>query len=297
MTSDSTSPFYRLPESDMRDICRRHVESLEMWLRRIIEQRLILTYGKDYLFQKGDDGQHFLNNDERRTVTWRLKESADENLKAINATEFSHLKKILGNPEIYLKALKEVFDPFFGDGFEILKFQLSRTHEARTALSHAKPISVRLAEQTICYANDIIQAIKEHYGRIGMASDYNAPTITRLSDSFGNVYEASDIIRNNTGNGIVNRHDEKKSLLRPGDTLAIEAEVDPTFKSDSYTIDWIVPNGTTVHGPRLVLKIEERDVAVSYAIGCTVKSDKAWHRQGALDDLVTIVYKVLPPVE
>jgi hypothetical protein len=62
-----------------------------------------------------------------------------------------------------------------------------RLLDPRNRLYHSNPISLHEAEQVVCYSNDIIESLKQHYGAIGMQSEYNVPTNLKFSDSFGNL--------------------------------------------------------------------------------------------------------------
>ena len=177
---------------------------------------------------------------------------------------------------------------------------LERLIEPRNALAHSNPLSIRQAEQVICYSHDVIDAIKLYVEAINMAEDYNAPTIIKVNDSRGLVFHDSEIRKNRTGLGFVRLTEDRSAWLRVGDTLSLEVEVDPSFSPDDYRIEWSYENkeardrGDTPPN-RLVLEIRERHVNSRFDIYCKVISNKSWHRHGSLDDMVAISYRVLPP--
>lgn len=45
----SEMPLHSIPEKDLRDYCRRSIETLEVWLRRLIDEELRKVYGSNYL--------------------------------------------------------------------------------------------------------------------------------------------------------------------------------------------------------------------------------------------------------
>ena len=129
-----------------------------------------------------------------------------------------------------------------------------------------------------------------------MASDYNAPTIIRVTDSRGFVFHDAQVKRDATGRGVVNLAEDSAAWLRVGDTLGLEVEVDPSFSPDDYRIEWRIP--VEIHplpsSPRLVLDVCESHVSYMFTINCKIISNKSWHRCGDVDDEVIVAYRVLP---
>lgn len=100
-----------------------------------------------------------------------------------------------------------------------------RLLDPRNRFYHSNPISLHQAEQVVCYSTDIIEFLKQHYGAIGMQSEYNVPTILKFSDSFGNVYFRNQMI-DWAGGVLMDLSDQPKNVLWPGDILTLEVEVD-----------------------------------------------------------------------
>ena len=177
---------------------------------------------------------------------------------------------------------------------------LERLIEPRNARAHSNPLSVRQAEQVICYSHDVIDAIKQHMEAINMAEDYNAPTIIKVTDSRGLVFHDSEMREDRTDLGRVSLTEDKSAWLRVGDTLSLEVEVDPSFSPDEYQIEWRYLNkkldeaGATPQN-RLLLEIREHHVSYLFVIDCVVISNKPWHRFGMFDDTISMSYRVLPP--
>ena len=46
--------LHKLPIDEIRDYCKRDIESLEYWLRRLIDEALSDAYGSNYLYAKGN---------------------------------------------------------------------------------------------------------------------------------------------------------------------------------------------------------------------------------------------------
>jgi hypothetical protein len=135
---------------------------------------------------------------------------------------------------------------------------------------------------------------------MNVAKDYNAPTITKIVDAQGSTFKTNDIKRNNTGRGLINLIDRREKWIRPGDTVSLEVEVDPSFSGDEYEIRWIYlispGRSTNALGPKLCIVISNQQVGVNFPVHCNVISNKEWHRCGDVDDSITLSYKVLPPI-
>jgi len=86
----------------------------------------------------------------------------------------------------------------------------------------------------ICYCHDITDSLKEYYFKMGTEQEYNVPRIIQITDSFGNTIHLHKI-ENLFFAWHLNR--DSKYFLRPGETLGVENEIDPSFEPSSYTIE------------------------------------------------------------
>ena len=165
--------------------------------------------------------------------------------------------------------------------------------EVRNLIYHSNHISVRQAEQTFCYSNDIIDSIKAYYKNENKEMDFNAPIIIKYSDSNGmNFFRDQFIIP--TGNRILYFKDTKQ---RCGDKIRMEIEVDASFSPYEYTIEWAAGNQTLSSSTTVDIQFKEEDVSEVYQIIVTIKSNKSWHRHKYYDDSLTIMFPVLPPIK
>jgi hypothetical protein len=94
------------------------------------------------------------------------------------------------------------------------------------------------AARAICYSQDVIASLKEHYAGMKQQREYDVPTIIRVADSCGNVRHESEL---RPRLGMCDFRDGASGRLYPGDRLAIEVEVDPTFERSSYWLQWWWP--------------------------------------------------------
>lgn len=81
-------PLTRLPIDDVRNLCRHRLESLELWLKRLIHDKLSAEFGPDY-FTQSQNGNHIFSASVRRQaepVGWA---SAHQSSASSSAQEVS----------------------------------------------------------------------------------------------------------------------------------------------------------------------------------------------------------------
>lgn len=292
-------PLHSLTQIEMNNHCRRILESLETWLRRLIHEQLYTNYGNDYINAQRTNGEYILNKKIRQNLNSKLKAQPDQFSRPIDAATLEIEISIVCNPLLFEEFFSTAFATSFPEGCAEARTFLNRIVAPRNKLAHANPISVRQAEQVICYSGDIIDSLKHYYEENGMAKHYNVPTIIRVTDSFGGVFNDSKIRRNNTGRGHVNRQEDNSIQLRPGEKLSIEIEVDPVFDPNDYDITWTVAHMDTSQevSSKFVIEINEAQVREDFTVYVKVTSKKTWHRLGDCDDCIGLTYRILPPVE
>ena len=289
--------LHRLSDTELRADCKDAIEALEIWLRRLIDLTLSSDFGNDYIHAQDDTtGDFLLKKALREGIRRRAASDPKRYPRDIDAALLDDEIYIICHGKLYDSYFRAVFASHFPFGREELRMFLERLIEPRNALAHSNPLSVRQAEQVICYSHDVIDAIKERLEEMNMGKDYNAPTIIKITDSRGFVFNDTEIGRNLTGRGMVNLAENREAWLRVGDTLGLQVEVDQSFSPDDYRIEWMVPNTplSGVSGVRLVLDIRESHVNYKFTIYCKIISNKSWHRCGDVDDAVGMTYRVLP---
>jgi len=291
--------LYKMTDSELRSLCKEKTEALEYWLRRIIDETLTADYG-DYLNYSDGIGNRVIKSTLAKQISDRQALEPHRYQRYVDAILLDDAINIICNPNLYKKHFRDAFSIAFPLGSEEAKQFMQRLINPRNALSHANPISIRQAEQVICYSNDIIDSLKQFYIEKNMANEYNVPLILKVTDSFGNVFHRDQL--NNVHDGGISRSflTEPQYYLRVGDTLTLEVEVDPSFDPSEYSITWGSAKGFSEAQPpgsRLVMKVTEKQVAQQFDVQCRVTSNKDWHRMhlGA-DDFLLFYYKVLPPV-
>lgn len=290
-------PLHKFSEVELRQYCKEYLESLELWLRRIIDDILTSSYGKNYYNHTEPDGSNLISNKIKAEIQQRLDEEPDRYPRPIDACLLESEIKIITNPNLYNKHFRQIFQDGFPEGRDELLTFLSRLIQPRNKLYHANPFTVREAERVVCYTNDIIDSIKTYYLNNNMSQDFNVPLIIRYSDSLGNtLYRNQFHQKTLVGFEFIDLRKSREYFLRPGDKISIEIEVDPTFSKDEYQITWRPVVEGSKNSTHYTYTIQNKDVGEYFTIAATIKSNKDWHRLNEIDDSLVIGFKVLPPI-
>jgi len=279
--------FSQLKEEEKRSICKKEIENLENWLRRLAHELLSKEYGKNYLEHQDENNNYLISRKIMQAVNNRIQKEPERFSRCIDAFFLSDLIYIICKDDLYNKFFKDPLSKAFPDGNNEARTFLERLVDPRNALSHAHPISNRQAEQVVCY---------EYYFKMGTEHEFNVPSIIKITDSFGNSIHSHELKEISTD--IWNLADNRKNYLFPGDNLGIEIEVDPSFEPSSYIIKWIIKNEYIEkynNKTRISFKIGEKHVGELCIVKCFIISNKNWHKHNTYDDSISIFYKVLPP--
>jgi hypothetical protein len=225
--------LHNMQDAEIRSVCKDRIESLEHWLRRLIDDTLSPFYG-DYFSSTDASGNRLIKNSLARQVAARRAAEPLRYPRNIDAVLLEDAVGIVCKPELYQKHFKAALRGAFPDGREEARTFLNRLLAPRNNLSHANAISARQAEQIICYANDVIDSLKNYYRERGMEEAYDAPLILRVTDSFGNSFSRSQFQPCHDGGIMLLFVEKPRMYLRPGDTLTLEIEVDPAYDASSY---------------------------------------------------------------
>jgi len=292
-------PLHKFSEAELRQFCKEAIESLEFWLRRLIDITLEPIYGVNYINATVQGtNQNIIKKSIRESVQSRAASNPKRYPRMVDAMLLDDEIDIICHPDLYKNNFAEYFKPSYPFGNDHLRLYLRKIIEPRNNLSHSNPISVYQAEQVICYTHDIIESIKYRLKEKNMDKEYNAPMLIKVVDSRGIVIHDSQISRNNTCLGHIDLASNKSAWLRSGDTFSVEVEVDPSFSQDNYCIEWVLPKNVNAikTESKITIMLNDQDVRVDFTIYCKVVSNENWHRCGDVDDAVGITYKVLPPI-
>lgn len=295
-----STPLMSLTEIELRDMCRHHIDTFENWSRRIIDETFKTCYSTDYFNHMISLSQPLVKSEIKNRIEKRVVDNPGRFPRKIDAILLEDIEYFLCREDLYNNHFKTILEPFYSGIPEIRKV-MNRLIPIRNKLSHGNTISIREAEQCICYTGDFIDMYKKYYLEIGKEKDYNVPVFLRIKDNFGN-----DIIRENTRysweiyfDGIL----APKIQLRSGDSYKLWVEVDSSFDSSFYEVNWAVKQSCTTiikKGTGNIIEFTLSNKNVSYApeIQITLVTKREWHRFHEIDDIIELNYeRVLPPIE
>jgi hypothetical protein len=286
-------PFSHLSKELTQQVARERIESLELWLRRLFEDRMSETHGPNYFLQGVDlNGQHLVKSTIRQQVQDRRRTAPNRYSRDIDALVLDDLVDLICKPDLYNGLFRDALSEAFPEGCAEARTFLKRLIIVRNSLAHANPITTHQAEQAVCYSDDVVSSLRSYYAKNNMANEYNTPRLLKFSDNLGNqrqIEGTQQWLQFDTGR-----------VLRPGETLVMDVEPDTSFADDEYVIKWQVaniPNPKEGSGRRFSLHIEQQHVAEKLILHVIVTSTKSWHKHGMHDAMHPIVYKVLPPID
>lgn len=284
-------PLFKLTEEEKKGFAKKHLENLEYWLRRIIDQQLSKEYGEDFINYKSPDGHFLLRSQIREKINLRIESYPDRFLRKIDASLLEHLIEIICKEDLYKKHFCQIFKDNFKCGRIQLKDVLSQLSETRNRIYHINPISIRQLEKAICYSNDVIESIKGYYTKMNLEKKFNVPTILSYSDSFGQHFLREDIkIRTNCL--IINN---RKFEIYCYDTISMQIDIDPSFGQDEYDIIWNFDSIEIKNQKNIEITFKEKDVGEFRSVIVKIISKKSWHKLNGCDDCLALQFTILPP--
>lgn len=298
---------------EIRSVSKRQIELFEHWSRRLIDEHLKAGYGPDYLNAQKPNGEFLVKSEVRNLVQSRKQGDPGRFPRDIDAILLEDIKYFLTKEELYNAYFKPIVESFYSGREEIRRI-MDRLIPIRNKLYHDNHISIREAEQVLCYTNDFIDVLKEHYQLQGREREFNVPTFLSLSDSQGNrVFRKQPSYSWEVQNTEVDRLADyrKHGFLdaictshRSGEHYEIEFEVDESFLPNTYTVAWMLAlNHTTVQrgeGTRITVNFTDEMVSYEPILYVELTTNRSWHRFASIgcDDKVEVrLSKVLPPIE
>lgn len=281
----------KMDEASRKQKARSHLDAAEAWLRRLTELKLAAALGSTYL-KPDPEGSATIGSRLRRNAWTRFHAEPQRFPRLIDATDFDDLIKIILLDAHYKPHFQAALDDAYAESRDLARAFLKRLVSLRNKLAHGGTCSERDLEQAVCYSNDLIDSIKGHLRSIGMTQQFNVPRFQRVVDNRGNDFHLTP--GPNASGQFINVIERGNGELQVGDTLEIEAEVDPSF--EEFTVRWMTFNGDKGNFP-LRLFITPKHVGLTMDVRLEVISREPWHRlHNGIDDMVDLRYRVLPPV-
>lgn len=297
--------FANMPEAELRAMCSDRIEALEHWLRRLIDHTFTTAYGPDYFQHVDTQGARLVSKKLAEQVASRCAAEPARYPRLIDAVLLDDAIALICRDALWNAHFRQALSDAFPNGATEARTFLLRIAAPRNNLAHANAISLRAAEQVVCYSNDVIDSLKRHYREIGMAQDFDVPLFLRLTDSFGAVH-----VRNEDSKAygfLVDVSSDPNRYQRVGDEVVLTVEVDPAYPADQYSLNWSCDSAwnwdsapVNIGVTQVVFRFDERHVGQSCRIRCTLVTTRTWHRgifgMPGIDDQMIFVARVLPPV-
>lgn len=286
--------YQEYTQEQLRSYCRSCIESLEIWARRLIHEKLVQEYGENYVDAISPDGSPLLKREITNHISKMQSQNPGRFFRPVDTLFIEQIIYLLCKRELYLSLFKEALDFAYPQGNDEAREFLSRLIPIRNALSHSNPISVYQAEQAVCYSHDFVEGLKAYYKSKGEEKVWNVPRIIRITDSLGNTFE------NDVDSHIQSSIFTITNPLRCGENYSVTVEVDPSFLPSSYDIIWNDDVGESKkfkNKTTYFISLSPKDVSEVYRISCKVVSHKQWHKYQYYDCAISLLITVLPPIE
>lgn len=286
--------YYGYTEEELHSYCRSCLESLEMWARRLIHEKMVGKYGESYVDAKNENGDYIIKSETRKHIQSMLAKESGRFQRPVDTLFFEHIIYFLCKQDWHQELFKDALDYMYPEGYVELRTFLTRLVPIRNALSHGNPISVRQAEQAVCYSHDFVNSLKKYYKDRGLEQVWNVPRIVRAVDSLGNTFNNPTDSHGSSSIFTIS------SPLHCGDTYSISVEVDTSFPKSDYDIVWDASESNAdefKNKERFIITFTPKNVATCYIINCQIISKQEWHKHfGHYDCQVGFHLTVLPPL-
>jgi hypothetical protein len=280
-----------MTESERKDLARRYLDAVESWLRRLIDSKMTARYGTNYLASDEAGGCQAISKETRQKINDRFESDRSLFPRLIDAATLGHVTTIALHPALYPENFQGALSNAYPNN-AVGRVFLKRLEVLRNKLAHGGTCSERDLERAVCYSNDIIDSIKQHFKEQNMERQFNVPTFIRVVDNRGNDFHLTH--GPNQQMHFIDVRQRGNGDLYVDDEYVLEAEVDPNFTG--YTLDWMTFNGDSGQGSPMRLRIGLKHVGLQLIVRFNVRSPEQWHRlHGGIDDMVELHYRVLPP--
>lgn len=287
--------YHDYTQDELRSYCRTSIESLEIWARRLVHEKMTEKYGENYMNMTREDGSSFVKKDIKDHVSKMMSREPDRYKRPVDTLFIDQIIYFLCNQCWYNELFKPALDYAYPQGCSEAREFLNRLVPIRNPLSHSNPITMRQVERAICYSNDFVEGLKAYYKDRGEEQVWNVPRIIKVKDSLGNMFENPTDSHGQSSIFVISNE------LRCGDTYSVEIEVDPSFSPYEYDIIWTAHKGKKEddfkNKTKYTVRFSENDVAKIHIIHCEIISKKDWHKYSFHDCEVALHLTVYPPIE
>src|SRR5262245_28289456 len=97
----SLMPLHSTPEAELREHCKRAIEGLEAWLRRLINDRFSTEFGPDYISAKKPNGDNLIRTSLVKQLVERRNKEPKRFARLIDAAFLDDQIDLICNPDHY----------------------------------------------------------------------------------------------------------------------------------------------------------------------------------------------------
>lgn len=139
-----SNPLMKLTETELRDLCRHHIDTFENWSRRIIDENFKTCYGPGYFNYMVSADQPLIKSEIKRRIEQRVRDNPGRFPRKIDAILLEDIEYFLCRDDLYSSQFKAILEPFYSGVLEVRKV-LNRLIPIRNKLSHGNTISIHEA--------------------------------------------------------------------------------------------------------------------------------------------------------
>ena len=280
---------------NVRSECRREIENLEIWLRRLVHQTLA-PISPTYLTLE-QDGRFVFKKSIRENANNKFVVNADAYARPVDACTFDDVIYIVCHPSIFDSYFKNFLSGAFSLGRNEAQSYLGSLVPIRNNLSHANPITLKQAYRVFFVCGEVIESIKNRYKDLGVQNKFNVPLIQAYRDSFSRNAGPEEIRRMNNGEAtlsfkFIKQNEWPEAFV--GERIDFEVDIDPSFELGSYTVWWTIDAKKFGEGRSASIVLEDAHVGEHVRVLCWVKTDHEWHRLNNCDDVLYVNLKIFP---
>ena len=285
--------YHEYTQDELRQFSRSNLETLEIWARRLIHEKMTEKYGSNYINTQKADGNYLVKSEIRKHIKTMLEKEPSRFHRAVDTLFVDHIVYFLCHPDWYRELFKPALDYIYPQGKDEAREFLNRLIPIRNPLSHSNPITMHDVERAICYSHDFVEGLKMYYKDRGEEQVWNVPKIIKVCDSFGNVFDNID------EQGFTYKILNVPQTTRCGETYSVYVEVDSSFDVNEYDIVWSINKEIVEHrnSSKLTYTFSFGDVSENMYIWCKIISHKKWHKHIYHDSAICLHLQVLPPIE
>ena len=103
-----SNPLIALKEIELRDFSRHHIDLLEQWSRRIIDETFKAHYGNNYVDAEVSPGQPLIKSSIKHTISERMRDNPKRFPRWIDGIVMENIEYFICREDLYKKHFKSI---------------------------------------------------------------------------------------------------------------------------------------------------------------------------------------------